>query len=268
MSAPPLSPLGARAPLSGRRFPFLSNLVLFEAASSTNDVGKEIAETLLADGTEVPPTVIVARRQTAGRGRGSRVWISPGDTGLALSLLLPWSEGPERVRLPIRIGVILARGLLARFGLDVRLKWPNDLVLGRKKLGGILVEAHADGNGGGYAVVGIGLNVRATRATLDAKGLPEATSLADAGVATASLDWETVLVAVLELLDKGLSAPPFDLPAAFDAVSAHRPGERLTVAEAGRETTGSYLGVTEDGFLRLGTPGGEERVVSGAISSF
>lgn len=268
MSAPPLSPLGARAPLSGRRFPFLSNVVLFDAVGSTNDVGKEIAETLLADGTEVPPTVLVARRQTAGRGRGSRAWISPGDTGLALSLLLPWPGGPERVRLPVRIGVILARGLSARFGLDVRLKWPNDVVIGRKKLGGILVEARAGGNGGGCAVAGIGLNVCATRATLDAEGLPEATSLADAGVAAAALDWETVLVAVLELLDKGLSAPPFDLPAAFDAVSAHRPGERLTAAEAGRETKGIYLGVTKDGFLRLGTPDGEETVVSGEIATF
>jgi BirA family biotin operon repressor/biotin-[acetyl-CoA-carboxylase] ligase len=268
MSAPRLSPLGTRAPLSGRRFPFLGNVVLFDAVDSTNDVGKEIAESLLADGTEVPPTVIVARRQTAGRGRGSRAWISPGDTGLALSLLLPWPEGPERVRVPIRLGVILARGLSARFGLDVRLKWPNDLVIGRKKLGGILVEARADGNGGGCAVAGIGLNVRATRAMLDAEGLPEATSLLAAGVEAAALDPETVLVAVLELLDQGLSAPPFELPAAFETVSAHRPGERLTVAEAGRETTGSYRGVTEDGFLRLGTREGEETVVSGEIATF
>jgi valyl-tRNA synthetase len=267
-SAPARSPLGARAPLSGRRFPFLSNLVFFDAVGSTNDIGKEIAEKLLADGTEVPPTVIVAKRQTGGRGRGSRVWISPAETGLTLSLVLPWPEGPERVRLPLRLGIVLARGIGARCGLDVRLKWPNDLVVGRLKVGGILVEARAGPDGEGYAVAGIGLNVRATRETLDAEGLKDATSLAEAGVPLVRLEPENILVTVLEVLDAGLSAPAFALPAAFDEVSAHRPGERLAVAEAGRETSGSYLGVTEDGFLRLRTPDGEETVVSGEIASF
>ena len=263
-----LSPLGARAPLSGRRFPFLANVVLFEEAGSTNDIGKEVAETLLADGSEIPPTVLVAKRQTAGRGRGSRTWISPGDTGLALSLLLPWPEGPERVRLPLRLGVILARGLSERFGLAVRLKWPNDLLFAGKKLGGILVEARAGAEGGGYAVAGIGLNVRTSRAMLDAEGLTEATSLAEAGVPAASLEQDRLLLTLLELLDEGLSAPPFDLPTAFDAVSAHRPGEQITLSEAGRETSGSFMGVTADGFLRLGTSDGEETVVSGEIASF
>jgi biotin-(acetyl-CoA carboxylase) ligase len=117
-------------------------------------------------------------------------------------------------------------------------------------------------------VAGIGLNVRTTRAMLDAEGLTEATSLAEAGVAAGLLERERVLLTVLELLDQGLSTPPLDLPSAFDAVTVHRRGERLAVTEGGRETSGGYLGVTEDGFLRLGTPGGEETVVSGDIAPF
>jgi BirA family biotin operon repressor/biotin-[acetyl-CoA-carboxylase] ligase len=268
MIAQPSSPLGARAPLSGRRFPYLANVVLFDAVPSTNDVGKAIAEKLLEDGTEIPPTVLATRRQTAGRGRGSRSWVSPGDTGLALSLLLPWPEGPERVRLPLRVGIVLARGLSARFGIEVRLKWPNDLLVGRRKLGGILVEARAGADGEGYAVAGIGLNVRTARPMLDAEGLAEATSLAEAGVSASLLSHDDALSTLVEILDAGLSAPPFDLPAAFESVSAHRPGDRLTVLDAGRETEGAFLGVTADGFLRLGTTGGEERVVSGDIASF
>ena len=268
MTSPSISPLGARAPLAGRRFSFLSNVAFIDAVSSTNDLGKSIAEELLADGTEIPPTVLVSRRQTAGRGRLSRRWVSPADTGLSLSLVLPWPEGPERVRLPVRLGVILAAGLSRRFGVEVRLKWPNDLLAGRKKLGGILVEARAGSEGDGYAVAGIGLNISTTRTALDAAGLPEATSLAEAGAAPAALGADAVLVTVLEELDAGLSAPPPDLAAAFAVVAAHRIGEEITVDESGRRTTGAYLGVTGDGFLRLRTPAGEETVVSGEIASF
>jgi valyl-tRNA synthetase len=74
-----LSPLGARAPLSGHRFPLLSNVVLLNAVGSTNDIGKEVVEKLLEDGTEVSPTVLVARRQTGGRGRRSSSCRGPRD---------------------------------------------------------------------------------------------------------------------------------------------------------------------------------------------
>jgi BirA family biotin operon repressor/biotin-[acetyl-CoA-carboxylase] ligase len=268
MGTAPRSPLGSRAPFGGRRYPYLSNLLAFEALPSTNDMGKELAERLLADGTELRPTVIVARRQTAGRGRSGRAWTDLGETGLSLSLLLPWPEGPERVRLPVTLGVLLADGLSKRFGLDVRLKWPNDLVVGGKKLGGILVEARAGDDGEGYAIAGLGLNVRATRAELDAAGLPSATSLVVEGVAPERCGPEAVLETVLSILDAGLAAPWPDLPAAFAAVSAHRPGERLTIVDGGRETTGIFLGLTADGFLRLGAEGGEETVLSGDVAAF
>jgi BirA family biotin operon repressor/biotin-[acetyl-CoA-carboxylase] ligase len=268
MGPAPLSPLGSRAPLGGRRFPVLANVVFFESLPSTNDLGKWVVDRLLADGTEIPPTAIVARRQTAGHGRGGRTWNLVGEAGLAISLILPWPEGPDRVRLPLRLGVILARGLSSRLGIGVRLKWPNDLLVLGKKLGGLLVEARAGAESEGYAVAGLGLNVRASRRMLDAEQLPGATSLLIAGVPADALAHEDVVSGVLEILDAGLSDPPADLPAAFAAVSAHEPGERITVVDGGREASGAYLGVTADGFLRLGTAGGEETVLSGDIASF
>ncbi len=261
------SPLGARAPLGGRRFPSLENIVFVDAIGSTNDLGKSVAETLLADGTEVGPTALVSRRQTAGRGRGGRRWISPDDSGLAVSFLLPWPAGPDRVRVPIRLGISLARGLSERFHLDVRLKWPNDLLVGRKKLGGILVEARSSDEEG-YAVAGVGLNVAASRDALEAAGLEGAISLAVAGVPAGLIEGEAALVALLESVDAGLTSPEADLAAAFEAISAHRKGEMLTVSDAGREKSGTYLGVTEDGFLRLGTARGVDTVVTGEIASF
>ena len=262
------SPLGALAPLGGRRFARIHNVILLSTASSTNDLGKIIVEHALAESEEIRLTVIVAGEQTAGRGRGGRTWTSiPG--ALALSAIVPWPEGPGRVRLPIETGILLARGLSAAFGIDVRLKWPNDLLVERKKVGGLLVEARTNDEGEGWAVIGFGLNVRGTRGNLDAHGLPDATSLEACGVAPTLLEGEGPLDAVLSILDEGIGEPCADpLPEAFAAVSAHAPGDLLTVADGDRTHKGAFAGLTPEGFLRLATEGGDETLVSGDVVLF
>ena len=153
--AAPARGLAARSPRAARRgrFARIHNVILLSTASSTNDLGKIIVEHALAESEEIRLTVIVAGEQTAGRGRSGRTWTSiPG--ALALSAIVPWPEGPGHVRLPIETGILLARGLSAAFGIDVRLKWPNDLLVERKKVGGLLVEARTNDEGEGWAVVG------------------------------------------------------------------------------------------------------------------
>jgi BirA family biotin operon repressor/biotin-[acetyl-CoA-carboxylase] ligase len=262
------SPLGALAPLGGRRFSRIHNLILLATAPSTNDLAKIIVEHALAESEEIRLTVIVAGEQTAGRGRLGRTWESlPG--ALALSAIVPWPEGPGRVRLPLETGVHLARGLSAAFGVDVRLKWPNDLLVERKKLGGLLVEARANDEGEGWAVIGLGLNVRGTRADLDARGLGDATSLEACGAAPELLAGDAPLEAVLSVLDESIGEPCTDpLPEAFAAVSAHAPGDLLTVTDGARTVKGAFEGVTPDGFLRLATEGGDETLVSGDVVLF
>lgn len=262
------SPLGALAPLGGPRFHELVNLVFFETVTSTNDLARAIVEKMLSEGEELPPTALVAKLQTAGRGRSGRAWRQPEGAALAVSLIVPWPEGPGRVKLPLEMGILLARGLSARFGLDVRLKWPNDLLVSRRKLGGLLVEARSNEDGEGYAVVGIGINVGATREQLDAAGLPEATSLKAAGARANSLAGDAPLMALLSILDEGLAAPKPVLPGAFDEISAHVRGDRLAVTDGDRSVEGAYLGVTPEGFLRLAVASGEERVLSGDVTFF
>ena len=191
---------GVTDPLEGRSFSHIENVIYLPSTPSTNDVAKTIVEKMLAESEDIRPTIIVAGEQTAGHGRMGRSWTSlPG--ALAVSVIVPWPEGPERVRLPVRAGIALARGLSRAFALDVRLKWPNDLLVNRRKLGGILVEARANDEGEGWAVVGVGLNVRGTRKDLDARGLRDATSLEDAGVAAARLAGVAPLSALLDILD-------------------------------------------------------------------
>ncbi len=246
----------------------LHNLIFVRTTPSTNDLGKIIVERMLAESEEIRLTVIVAGEQTAGRGRAGRPWtFVPG--ALALSAIVPWPEGPGRVRLPIETGILLARGLAAAFGIEVRVKWPNDLLVGRKKIGGLLVEARSNDEGEGWAVVGFGLNVRGTRADLDARGLTDATSLEACGVAPTLLEGEEPLDAVLTILDEGIGEPCTDpLPEAFAAVSAHAPGDSLTVDDGTRTRKGAFAGVSPEGFLRLATESGDETLVSGDVVLF
>jgi BirA family transcriptional regulator, biotin operon repressor / biotin---[acetyl-CoA-carboxylase] ligase len=259
---------GVSDPLEGRSFSHIENVIYLPSTPSTNDVAKTIVEKMLAESEDVRPTIIVAGEQTAGHGRMGRGW-TPLRGALAISVIVPWPAGPERVRLPVRAGIALARGLSKVFALDVRLKWPNDLLVKRRKLGGILVEARANDEGEGWAVVGVGLNVRGTRKDLDARGLRDATSLEDAGVAVAKLAGVAPLSALFDILDVPLGEAGRDsLPEAFAAVSAHASGDAMSVMDAGRSVSGVFRGVNADGALRLSTGRGEETIVSGDVVLF
>jgi BirA family biotin operon repressor/biotin-[acetyl-CoA-carboxylase] ligase len=137
--------------------------------------------------------VLVAERQTAGRGRLGRVWESPARAGIAVSVLLrPTGVDPARYGwLPLLAGVALAEAVRRVAQVDAVLKWPNDLLVDGRKCAGILAEL-VDG----AAVVGIGLNTTLRKSELPH---PDATSLALAGAA--STDRDPLLRALLRALE-------------------------------------------------------------------
>lgn len=184
--------------------------------------------------------VVVAEHQVAGRGRGGRTWTAPARSGLTFSVLLrpPLATRPRWGWLPLLAGVAVAAPLARLSGLDVGLKWPNDVLVGERKLGGLLAEASGDA-----VVVGIGINVSLRE---DELPVPAATSLRLAGSEVA--DREPVLRAVLRELavlyrawvDAGGDAAASGLlPAYRDAcvtlgrpVTVHLPGGRALAGEA------------------------------------
>jgi BirA family transcriptional regulator, biotin operon repressor / biotin---[acetyl-CoA-carboxylase] ligase len=263
-----LSPLGALPPFEGRKFRRIENVIVFPEVSSTNDFARALVERMLADGSDLGVTAILADRQTSGRGRSGRSWQAVPGKSLVLSLVVAWPEGPERVRIPMKMGIRFARVLDRLFGIPVRLKWPNDLLVRRRKLGGILCEARSGDDGEGYVVVGIGLNLALGREELDAAGLPQATSLLLEGVPPASLSGAEVLREVLRLLDDALGETIDDLPEAYLGVTAHALGDPIVVVQGAKSVEGLFQGVTADGFLRLLTPSGTETCLSGEISRF
>jgi BirA family transcriptional regulator, biotin operon repressor / biotin---[acetyl-CoA-carboxylase] ligase len=138
--------------------PFFRDYLLPGEVDSTNSV----AETELA-AARPDPFAVVATAQTAGRGRRGRIWHSPRDRNLYLTVALRPSLPPARLQtITLWLGLRLARFLRDALGLPMQVKWPNDLMLQGRKVAGMLTEARVDSEATRDLVFGLGLNVNAT----------------------------------------------------------------------------------------------------------
>lgn len=134
------------------------SITVLDTVDSTNSEMKRRAADGAADGE-----VVIARCQTAGRGRMGRTFFSPNDCGVYISLLIrPQLRAEDALRITTSAAVAVARAL-AKMGVEAQIKWVNDLFLGERKICGILTEAALDIESGGigYVVLGIGVNVNA-----------------------------------------------------------------------------------------------------------
>ncbi|MEU3058534.1 biotin--[acetyl-CoA-carboxylase] ligase [Streptomyces griseus] len=239
-----------------------TSLEVVESTGSTNTDLAGRART----GAAGEGAVLVAEEQTAGRGRLERTWTAPPRSGLFLSVYLEPGDIPvERWGwVPLLAGVAAATGLAKSAGVDMSLKWPNDLLVSvegeERKTGGILGEFAGDG-----IVVGLGINVSLRADELPA---PTAGSLALAGAV--STDRETLLRAVLRSLEDwygrwkaaGGDAAASGLQAAYAAGCATL--DRTVRAElpGGKSLVGEAVAIDGDGRLVLSTEGGLQQPVS------
>ena len=168
MPAPSPRPLPADfaeafASAGARLGPLGRSVSFYDSVGSTNDIAIALTANGSAEGA-----VVIADAQTAGRGRRGRSWHSPPASGLYVSVVLSpgrAARDPERATLMVTLaaGVALAEGISASTGLRADIKWPNDLVVGRRKLAGILAEGVSARSGGEIppvdVVLGFGINV-------------------------------------------------------------------------------------------------------------
>jgi BirA family biotin operon repressor/biotin-[acetyl-CoA-carboxylase] ligase len=268
-----LNPVALRSALVGTRFP--ARLHHFPTAESTNTLLLEAAANGAPEGT-----VYLADAQTQGRGRGGHTWhSSPGD-GLYLSAL-------AKPRLPLReaLWISLATGLAVQSaiktvtGLDIDIRWPNDLILPQpsgpgKKLGGILVETAVDPGEDAllrYAIIGIGVNIN--HESFPPELAPIATSLRIATGEPQSRN--ALMIAILRALDleltqleahqPSLPAQQPDLLTRFTAASTWVRGKRVQVPEQGGYT-GTTAGLDHNGYLLVDADDHTQRtVLSGGV---
>ena len=146
---------------------------VFEETTSTNDVMEKLARDGVKEGV-----VVFAESQTKGRGRLGRNWISPARKGLWFSVLLrPNLRPQETTQLTVVAATALRRAIQAETGLKPEIKWPNDLLLGGKKVAGILTEMSAELDRVRHIIIGIGVDVNLDAAELPADLRKIATSL-------------------------------------------------------------------------------------------
>jgi BirA family biotin operon repressor/biotin-[acetyl-CoA-carboxylase] ligase len=242
----------------------------FASIDSTNALAMAEGARGEADGT-----VYVADEQTAGRGRGDHSWHSEAGNGLYVSVLLrPRMEPADALWLSLITGIAAHDAVKAVTGLRADIRWPNDLLIGERKFGGILTELNAEALRVRFAAIGVGINVNHVHMPEELSA--QATSLRIA--AGRDFSRQALLVEFLKALDvevRRLTAAVVvdaqrsvrdDILIRFEARSSWVRGKRVSVAEGG-----GYAGVTagldEHGFLLVESRGELRRVLSGGVRS-
>jgi BirA family transcriptional regulator, biotin operon repressor / biotin---[acetyl-CoA-carboxylase] ligase len=247
-----------------RLAPLCREVVFFNRTGSTNDVALALAQNGAADGV-----IVIADEQTAGRGRQGHIWHSPPGSGLYVSIVLrpsPQKSGDGRTTslITLAAGVALAEAIEAITALRADIKWPNDLLVGRRKLAGILAESAAGDLG--CVVLGYGLNVGARVLPPDVEH--RATSIeSELGrpVDRAILCAETI--AAIGRRYRDLLDGRFD--AILDAWRSRSPSSRHARVSwdtpAGRQS-GVTDGIDDHGALLVRIGNRAERIVGGALT--
>jgi BirA family biotin operon repressor/biotin-[acetyl-CoA-carboxylase] ligase len=235
----------------------------FFKTDSTNRVALELGHAGEPEGA-----VVLAEEQTAGRGRAGRKWHSERAAGIYVTLLLRPKLAPVQAPLLTMMAGLSAHSAVeALTGLAVDLKWPNDLLIRGKKLGGILTEMHAEPSQVRFVIVGIGLNVNQERFPGELANM--ATSLrAETGKSQSRME---VLVRLLRefendynrFLREGVSS----VVARFESVSSFAKGKRVRVTNGTESYTGTTAGLGAEGLLQVEREDGRvTAVISGDVT--
>ena len=240
---------------------FAGKLYFSTSTGSTNDDAKSAAQLNAPHGS-----VFFADEQTAGRGRGDHAWQSNAGQGLYVSALLRAQIPPARLTLlPLVAGIAAAQAIRQAAGLAVDLRWPNDLLLGPQKAGGILVESHTESGAVAWVVVGIGINVH-QRSFPSGLATP-ATSLDLVSGRTVSR--QQLLIALLKSLEAE-SAALAD-PATALAIPRHAEQcstwmrDRRVEVHGPQACRGITDGLDDNGFLRVRTESRITTVQTGGL---
>lgn len=222
------------------------NLIVLDSVNSTNDYLKKLGNEGCENGT-----VVAAREQTRGKGRLGRTWQSKKDDGIAFSVLLRPNVAPSEVSAITPLaGLAVCKAIREYTRLDCVIKWPNDIIVGRKKLVGILTEMSAEFDAVEYVITGIGINV-------DHTSFPEEIAFKATSLLLETgrhIDKNEFLACVLEHLENefvknNLELTPTALSEYTDLCATV--GRSVTFQRGTRRISGMAVGVSEHGELKV-----------------
>ncbi len=218
-------------------------LVYLPSVDSTNQEVKRIA-------SDYPNgTVVVAEKQTAGKGRLGRIWSSPKGTGLWFSILLKPDISPNQIAgITLACGLGVCKAIRKYTGLNALIKWPNDIIIGNKKICGILTEMKAQADRISYAIAGIGINVNTTEFDEDIKH--KATSLSvEANIAIDRVDlFKEIMLCLEKSFEDYFSNPDKAISDEYIKLCATL-GRNVTVTRGNTIFNGKAVGVNATGDL-------------------
>lgn len=236
---------------------FAKRIYHFFRIDSTNRVGMELAYAGEPEGA-----VILAEEQTAGRGRAGRNWHSERASGIYVTLLLRPKISPMQAPILTMMAGLSARtAIQAQTGLQIDLKWPNDLMLNGKKLGGILTEMHADTSMVRFVIVGIGINVNQEKFPGELGSI--ATSLrAETGKNLSRLELLARLLREFETdYNRFLREGTLFITDRFTKASSYAVGKKVRVVNGPDGFTGVTAGLSPEGLLQVEREDGRVVVV-------
>jgi BirA family biotin operon repressor/biotin-[acetyl-CoA-carboxylase] ligase len=239
-----------------------SAILRLDSVASTNDVARDMAASGAPEGT-----CVLAREQTAGRGRHGRAWASPPGEGLYLSVILrPAIRAALSPVLTLAAAVAVAETLKLDFEVSADIKWPNDLMASGRKICGILVESAIEKDLLQYAVMGIGLNV----AQREFPGEISATATSLLIETGRSVAPDEVLTRLLERLTRWYEiavTQPSKVLARWEELSSYARGCMVRVESSDWSIEGVTRGLASTGALRVELANGEIReIFSGEVS--
>lgn len=244
--------------LDGQAGGLTRNRVLLASTDSTNAVARRIVKSFLDADARPPSFLVVAVQQLAGRGRLTREWVSQPDMGAYLSVVTVARGQDELASLPLLVGAGLSRKISEICGCRCRLKWPNDLMVAGRKIGGILIECVTRGQAPSSAVIGIGVNYA---------GSGEVSAVGGIGMDEITLELPELPDVVADIATavddelQHIGDLPYAVARCRDA-SEHRPGDPIRFRTGAGVQEGTFMRIDDRGRLILRRSGGGEMRLS------
>lgn len=239
---------------------FAENLIVLATVDSTNSIARKIIHEYEIEEQTLRPLLILSLEQRGGRGRQGRSWASPAGKGVYASRVVSVRDPALLQTLPLLTGIGLSRGLGPHVSSPCRLKWPNDLLVDGKKIGGILIESMIHADGESRAIIGFGVNVEHGREELPERGT--SVRLLRQEGSLEELTWSLVEGLERELAHLG----DMEYAAAvYRGLSSHRPGDRISCRVGESVVEGAFVEIDDQGRLVLESAGRELRLASGEV---
>jgi BirA family biotin operon repressor/biotin-[acetyl-CoA-carboxylase] ligase len=220
----------------------IESLAVVPRVASTNLVARRILSECIENELPLPQAMIIAGEQFAGRGRNARQWSSPPGKGIYATTLFTCPAAALPL-MPLEMANVVASYLRDVFGIDARIKWPNDILVGGRKIAGILIEARLL-EARAHLLIGTGINVEPVKddARPNAVAITEVSPREFRGIAAAT-------EAFVEHVDERLRRP-LDRERVLDewrGLTVHRSGDRIACVVGERTVSGTWGGIDEQG---------------------